>query len=197
MLTHGAGSDCNAPLLVAVAAALTGRGLAVLRCDLPYRQARRHGPPRPAQAALDREGLDRAVGALRETGAEVVYLGGTSYGGRQASMLAAQKPGLAGALLLISYPLHPPGRPAQLRTAHFAALSTPALFAHGSDDPFGSLDEMEAARALIPARTALLAIDGAGHGLGSRGRAARPSGALVDRVAGAFIDFTKETAHHR
>ena len=73
------------------------------------------------------------------------------------------------------------------------ALSTPALFAHGSDDPFGSLDEIEAARALIPARTALLAIDGAGHGLGPAAAPPRPVGGVVDRVADAFLDFTKET----
>jgi predicted alpha/beta-hydrolase family hydrolase len=80
-------------------------------------------------------------------------------------MLAAGKPGLADALLLLSYPLHPPQKPAQLRTAHFPQLRTPALFVHGERDPFGSLEEMRAAIALIPAVTKLMAIEKAGHDL--------------------------------
>ena len=94
-----------------------------------------------------------------------VSLGGHSYGGRQASMLVAEDETIADALLLLSYPLHPPDKPQQLRTAHFANLRTPALFVHGSRDPFGSLDEMRAALSLIPTYTELVAIEGAGHDL--------------------------------
>ena len=71
-----------------------------------------------------------------------IFLGGHSYGGRQASMLCAAEPGLVDALLLLSYPLHPPQRPAELRTAHFPALRTPALFVSGVRDGFGSIDEL-------------------------------------------------------
>jgi len=81
-------------------------------------------------------------------------------------MLAAEEPALADALLLLSYPLHPPRKPDQLRTAHFAKLETPALFVHGTRDPFGSLDELKIALSLIPAATHLLEIEGAGHELG-------------------------------
>jgi predicted alpha/beta-hydrolase family hydrolase len=88
-------------------------------------------------------------------------------------MLAAEQPDLAGALLLLSYPLHPPGRPENLRTAHFPRLSTPAVFVHGTRDPFGSIDEMRAALDLIPAPHELIAIDGAGHDLKSKGSAAQ------------------------
>ena len=80
-------------------------------------------------------------------------------------MLAADKPGLVDYLLLISYPLHPPQRPAELRTGHFPSLETPALFVHGVRDGFGTLDEMTAALQLIPARTELLPIASAGHEL--------------------------------
>jgi uncharacterized protein len=82
-----------------------------------------------------------------------MFLGGHSYGGRQASMLAAEEPDLAAGLLLLSYPLHPPRRPARLRTAHFPKLTTPALFVHGTRDPFGSMDEMRAAVDSSPGRT--------------------------------------------
>ena len=91
------------------------------------------------------------------------------------------------ALLLLAYPLHPPRRPSALRTAHFAELRTPALFVHGSRDPFGSLDELEAARQLIPARTALLAVEGAGHDL--RGGRAGRAGSVAVTVAEAFVRF--------
>ena len=80
-------------------------------------------------------------------------------------MLAASDPDVAQGLLLLSYPLHPPRRPDQLRTAHLPTLATPAVFVHGSRDPFGTIDEMRAALALIPARTAMVEIEGAGHDL--------------------------------
>ena len=72
---------------------------------------------------------------------------------------------MADALLLLSYPLHPPRKPEQMRTAHFGQLRTPAFFVHGSRDPFGSVEEMRAAVAMIPARTELMIVEGAPHGL--------------------------------
>jgi len=197
VLTHGAGGDARAPLLFALASAFAQAGLTVLRCDLPFRQERRKGPPSPATAARDREGLGRAVSEVRRIVPGRVFLGGQSYGGRQASMLSADDPGIAQALLLLSYPLHPPGRARDLRTAHFARLRTPTLFAHGSLDPFGSLDEVEVARALIPAATALIAIEGAGHGLGRGSRAPQPAADTVARVAEAFRAFVQAQAIHR
>lgn len=165
VLTHGAGSNCETPLLVAVATALSDAGFCVLRCDLPFRQARRSGPPRPGDAAADRDGLRQAAKLLRGLTSGDLYLGGHSYGGRQASMLAAEAPELAQGLLMLSYPLHPPNKPAQLRTAHFPSLRTPAVFVHGSTDPFGALPEMEAALALIPAVKRMIVVAGAGHDL--------------------------------
>lgn len=103
--------------------------------------------------------------ALRGLAPGHVYLGGHSYGGRQASILASEDPELAAALLLLSYPLHPPRRPGDLRTAHFPTLRTPALFIHGTNDPFGAPDEMRLALALIPARHELVLLEGAGHDL--------------------------------
>ena len=123
----------------------------MLRCDLPFRQRRATGPPSPSTAAADREGLRRAVEAMRELVPGQVFLGGQSYGGRQATMLAADEPEVAAALLLFSYPLHPPGKPDRLRTEHFPRLRVPAVFVQGSADPFGSLAELRSAVALIPA----------------------------------------------
>jgi uncharacterized protein len=169
VLTHGAGGNCNAPLLVAAAAAFAAAGLSVLRCDLPFRQRRPIGPPSPSTAAADRAGLKSAVAALRELIPGPVLLAGQSYGGRQATMLAADEPDLAAGLLLFSYPLHPPGKPDRLRIEHFPRIEVPAVFVQGSADPFGGAEELKSALALIPAATRLIAIDGAGHDL-KRGR---------------------------
>lgn len=173
VLAHGAGSNAQAPLLVAVAEAFSTTGFTVLRCDLPYRQSRSFGPPGPGDAARDRAGLRNALAALtNELGAPgKIYLGGHSYGGRQASMLCTEQPDLVAGLLLMSYPLHPPRKPEQQRTQHLPDLRTPTLFVHGTRDPFGSIEELQQAMKMIPARTKLLKIEGAGHDLGFKGKA--------------------------
>ena len=179
ILTHGAGGNAQAPLLRALADTFSAAGVTVLRCDLPYRQARSFGPPGPADAARDRAGLKNAVVVLRtildfarnqEKEKRNIFLGGHSYGGRQSSMLCAQEPELVSGLLLLSYPLHPPRRPEQQRTQHLPDLHTPTLFVHGSRDPFGSTEQLERALKMIPARTKLITIEGAGHDLGFKGK---------------------------
>jgi uncharacterized protein len=169
VLTHGAGGNAEAPLLAAAANAFAAAGFTVLRCDLSFRQKRPKGPPSPASAAADRDGLHRAAEAMRRLVEGPIVLGGQSYGGRQASLLAAEKPRVAAALLLLSYPLHPPGKPEQLRMQHFARLRLPCLFVQGTSDPFGSPAELRAAVARIPAPTRIIAVEGAGHDL-KRGR---------------------------
>jgi uncharacterized protein len=165
VFTHGAGADCQSKLLVEMSNALAESGFAVLRFDLPFRRERPHGPPSPSGAARDRDGLRRAVSIMREQKHSHVYLGGHSYGGRQATMLASEEPGLADGLLLLSYPLHPPRKPSQLRTSHFQKLITPAFFVHGTRDPFGTIAEMKSALQLIRGSHAMLEVDGAGHDL--------------------------------
>ncbi len=168
VLTHGAGSNCEAPLLAGIARALAEVGVMVLRCDLPFRQERPKGPPRPASAERDREGLRRAAAVLRKFTSAEIWIGGQSYGGRQASMLVAADTSVCSGLFLLSYPLHLPGKPEQPRTAHLPAISVPTLFVHGASDPFGSAGEIRAAAALVPARTEVRLIEGAGHDLGGK-----------------------------
>jgi uncharacterized protein len=98
-------------------------------------------------------------------------MGGHSYGGRQSSMLCAEMPELVAGLLLLSYPLHPIRKPEELRTQHLPSLRTPALFVHGTRDPFGTIAELEPAIEMIPARTKLVEVQGAGHDLGFKGKA--------------------------
>lgn len=189
MLTHGAGANAQSPLLIALAEIFSVEGIAVLRCNLPYRQVRSFGPPGPGDAARDRAGLKNAIAALKKMAAARIFLGGHSYGGRQGSMLCAEEPELAAGLLLLSYPLHPPRRPEQQRTQHLPDLHTPALFVQGTRDPFGSIAEIEQALKMIPARTKLLPVEGAGHDLGFKGKAKVAS--LPKEIVLAFDAFMR------
>jgi predicted alpha/beta-hydrolase family hydrolase len=164
-LTHGAGSNCQSPLLARLARDFAEAGVLVLRYDLPFRRQRLKGPPFPAGAARDRAGIVLAVNALRQLAGGQVFAGGHSYGGRQTAMAASEQPGMADGLLLLSYPLHPPAKPEQMRTAFFPDLRTPALFVHGTNDPFGSLEELSTAVKLIDAPIELIPVEKAGHDL--------------------------------
>ncbi len=187
ILSHGAGSNAQAPLLIALAEAFAESGFTVLRSDLPYRQLRPHGPPGPGDAGRDREGLKNAVAAIRKLASGRVFLGGHSYGGRQATMLCAAEPDLVDGLLLLSYPLHPPRKPEQLRTQHLPNLRTASLFVSGTRDPFGTIEEISQALKLIPARTRLLSIDGAGHDLNFK--SGKKTGGAVSPVPLILADF--------
>jgi len=171
VLTHGAGGNAQAPLLRALAETFAAAGFTVLRCNLPYRQARSVGPPGRGDAARDRAGLKIAISAMRSMVTGRIFLAGHSYGGRQSSMLCAEEPDLVSGLLLLSYPLHPQRRREQQRTQHLPDLRTPTLFVHGTRDPFGSIEDLQRAIKMIPAKTKLLTIEGAGHDLGFKGKA--------------------------
>ncbi len=190
ILTHGAGSNCNAPLLVAISETFAGHGYVVLRCDLPFRQERRTGPPFPGNAERDRAGLRNAVAVLRKNVPGRILLGGHSYGGRQATMLCAAEPDLVSGLLLLSYPLHPPRKPEQLRIQHLPHLRTPSLFVHGTRDPFGGIEEMTNALELIPAKTELLKVEGAGHDLGFKGKTEQKD--LPGKIALRTLEFFED-----
>jgi predicted alpha/beta-hydrolase family hydrolase len=187
VLTHGAGANCQSKLLTAVANAFADAGYLTLRCDLPFRQSRPHGPPFPAMAARDREALRRAVEILWPKTSGRVFLGGHSYGGRQATMLAAEYPQLVAGLILLSYPLHPPRKPTELRTAHFPKLSTSALFVHGSRDPFGSHEELRSALKLMPGQNSLFEVEGGGHDLLGK----KANNDLPVKIVEAFQRFFK------
>jgi predicted alpha/beta-hydrolase family hydrolase len=191
VLTHGAGSNAQAPLLIALAETFSASGFTVLRCDLPYRQSRSFGPPGPGDAARDRAGLKNALASMNKFSARL-FLGGHSYGGRQSSMLAAEDPSLVATLLLLSYPLHPPRKPDQQRTQHLPDLRTPALFVSGTRDPFGSIAELTRALKMIPATTNLLAIEGAGHDLGFKGKAKQEE--LPRRIFSEFTKFVEQSS---
>ncbi len=175
-LWPGAGSSSDHPSLVAIAEAL--EPLPVARFDFPYRREGRRAPDRANKLIAS---LRADVAELCErlgTTPEHVVLGGRSMGGRMCSMAVAGATGAtargadrfeaplpAAGLVLLGYPLHPPGRPERLRIEHLPAVSVPTLLVQGDRDPFGTPDEMDAARALIAGPVTSVTIPGARHEL--------------------------------
>jgi predicted alpha/beta-hydrolase family hydrolase len=167
VLTHGAGGSKESPLLIRLCDEWARRGFVAVRYDLPYRRRRPKGPP-SGSAAGDRAGTAEAVQLVRRLTDGPVLAGGHSYGGRQTSMAVADDDVTVDVLTLFSYPLHPPGKPERARTEHLPRISVPTVFTHGTADPFGTLDELRPAAALIPAPTAIVEVTGARHDLGSK-----------------------------
>lgn len=162
LLTHGAGANADSPLLLQLDRDLTAAGLTVVRHTLAFRRKRPKGPPGRGDDLADRAGLAAAIADLP---AERIVIGGHSYGGRQCSVLLAEQPHLAAGLITLAYPLHPPGKPQQLRTAHFPLLQKPMLAVMGDRDEFATVDEMTQAISAIPAPVTLCVKPGLGHSL--------------------------------
>lgn len=157
LLAHGAGAPMTSPMLTAIATTLAARGIRVVRFEFPYMEQRKKGPPDRQPVLLERW---RRVVEEHGGGGRVV-IGGTSMGGRMASMIADEVG--ARALVCFSYPWHPPGKPEAPRTAHLAALLTRTLILQGTRDPFGSPEEV-AGYQLSP-RIRVEWIDGGDHSL--------------------------------
>src|SRR5215216_2376395 len=162
LLAPGAASNRDNPSLRAIEQAVAP--MPVARMDFPYRKAGRRAPDRPpVLLAAVQEEADALVKEARIRPGRLA-LGGRSMGGRICSMAVAE--GLpAAALVLISYPLHPPGKPENLRVEHLARLTVPCLFISGTRDPFGTPDELTRGTATIPGPVTQEWIDGAGHEL--------------------------------
>jgi predicted alpha/beta-hydrolase family hydrolase len=179
LLTHGAGSDRNHRLSLALEEALE---LPVRRMDFPYRKAGRKGPPDRApkliaEVVTEAEEFAAELGV----GCDQLVLGGRSMGGRMCSMAVAE--GLSAlALVLLSYPLHPPKKPEKLRIEHFPQIEIPSIFVNGDRDPFGTPEEMEREMAAIPGPTTMYWLEGQRHD-------PKPTfDAEIIEVVGQFLD---------
>jgi predicted alpha/beta-hydrolase family hydrolase len=178
LLFPGAGSSAANPSLVAIEEAVAP--LPVARRDFPYRREGRRAPDRPPKLLAC---VVEEAGLLAESAGvapERIVLGGRSMGGRMCSMAVAD--GLpAAALVLIAYPLHPPGKPDNLRIEHLPKLDLPVLFVSGTKDPFGSPKELEHHAKAIPGPVTHVWIEGKGHDL--KGADARLAEVVRDWVA--------------
>jgi predicted alpha/beta-hydrolase family hydrolase len=183
LLAPGASAGRDSPALRAIEAAVSAPplGLPVARMDFPYRRAGRRAPDRQPVlvAAVVEEAA--ALAAAAGVAPERLVLGGRSMGGRMCSLAVAEGLPACG-LALVSYPLHPPGKPAQLRTDHFPRLHVPCLFVSGTRDSFATPAELEAATAAIPGPVTHVWIEGGDHGL--RRRDAEAAAAVAAWLAG-------------
>jgi predicted alpha/beta-hydrolase family hydrolase len=181
LLFPGAGSSSQHSSLIAIQGAVAP--LQVVRADFPYRKLGRRAPDRPPvllQAVAD-EATAMGPGPL--------VLGGRSMGGRICSMAVADGSVAAVGLVLISYPLHPPGKPDRLRVEHLPSLHVPCLFVHGTKDPFGSPDELQQWTATIPGPVTHVFVQGKGHDL--KGADALIASTVSEWLAGAVTGATK------
>ena len=176
-LTHSAGGTYETPALVAYAEAMAARGTQVVRFNLPYVEA---GKKTPGPQARDEACWRDVADALRPR-AKRLLLGGRSYGGRMATHVVADGVTCAG-LVLLAYPLHPPGKPERLRTAHLERIMAPMLFLQGTRDPFADPTLLARALAQLPGATRHR-LEGGDHGHKVAGR-------TVAEVAAELADAT-------
>lgn len=189
VLAHGAGNDMTNPLLVAIADALAEHGFPTVRFNFPYKERGGRVPdPAPVleacfRAVLAQVRADRALDARR------LIIGGKSMGGRMASHLAAAGEAVDG-LLFLGYPLHPAGRPTQLRAAHLERITVPMLFLAGTRDALCRLDLLRVALERVP-RATLHVVDDADHSFAVRRRSGRDPAAVRDEIVDASVTWLR------
>ncbi len=170
ILAHGAGAGQRHPFIAGVARQLAKAGVDVWTFDFPYMEQKRRAPDR---APVLEDCFRQVIAFARESAGapEALFIGGKSMGGRIATHLAAQADQLAGVFAL-GYPLHPPGKPEQLRTAHLGSIRVPVLIVQGERDAFGTPAELGQAIGAMKARVTLEVVEGGDHSLATRGRSA-------------------------
>lgn len=190
VVAHGAGAGMEHPFLRGFADALNSEGVSTLRFNFPYREAGRKFPDRPPAAiAAWRAAMDEAkrLGAGHgDTGP--VWAAGKSFGGRMASMAAAEGMPAAG-LIYLGYPLHPPGKPEKIRDEHLYGITLPMLFLQGTRDTFATGELLEDVVSRIGAGAELQWIDGGDHSfaVAGRKRSADETGASLAGMVAGFI----------
>ena len=191
ILAHGAGAGQTHPFMVACARGLVARGVDVITFDFPYMRERRRAPDKaPVLESSFREVIDSA---RRSDPGAALFIGGKSMGGRIATHLAAQGiEGVAG-IVALGYPLHPPGKPGQLRDAHLPEIRLPVLIVQGERDAFGTPEELKPVLARMTADVTLHVVRRADHSLSVRGRSPQSHDEVLD-VIGAWMSTTAARA---
>ncbi len=185
----GAGSNIHDPFGVHVARELSARGIAVVRFQFPYQEAGKRVPDRtPVLEATWRAVIDAVRPEVGRLAA-----GGRSMGGRIASQVVAQGVQVD-ALVLFAYPLHPPGRPEQIRDAHLPEIRVPTLFCSGTNDAFASADELRAAAAKVP-HSAVHLMEAADHGFAAPKASGRTRQEVWDEAVTALLDWLLKLPH--
>ncbi len=202
LLAHGAGADMNAATLTTVADALADAKVPSLRFNFPYRAAGRRAPDRPpVLAAAVREAAWELARRTKLPPGRLV-LGGRSMGGRICSMVAAEVDADAEAgggavanalgLVLLGYPLHPPGRADKLRVEHFARLRLPALFVSGTRDAFGTPAELKRETKRYKGPVSFHWVETGDHGFKPLKSSGLTAGGVLAEVAEAVVQFVTQ-----
>ena len=185
VFAHGAGAGQHHPFMAGVARAIAAHGIDVVTFDFPYKRLQKSAPDRPP--VLEQSFREAVDAAGRWSRASRLFIGGKSMGGRIATHLAGQNlEGLAG-VVCFGYPLHPPGKPDQLRVAHLASIAAPLLVIQGERDAFGTPEELRPHLDAMKAEVRLHVVDRADHSLAVRGRAPAETYAALATVAADFI----------
>jgi predicted alpha/beta-hydrolase family hydrolase len=193
VLAHGAGASQRHPFMTACATGLAARGVSVVTFDFPYMHQKRKVPDKTPvlercfAAVIDAVGRgDTGVAA-----ASGIFIGGKSMGGRIATYLAAQRRADVAGVLALGYPLHPPGRPDQPRTAHLRDMRMPLLIVQGERDAFGTPAELEPVIKTMTAPVTLHVVAGGDHSLSVRGR---PPDDVYREVLDRVAEWMKSSA---
>jgi len=192
VLAHGAGADQRHRVMVALARGIAADGVGVTTFNFPYTEQRRKSPDRAPVLLETWRAVVTDVAA--RVGAVRLVVGGKSMGGRMASMaLADPDAPLAhvSGLVLLGYPLHPPGRPEQLRTAHLPLIQVPILLVHGTRDAFGTREEIEPVFRSLPTRVDFEFIEGGDHGFAVPRSRALDEAAVLNGIAGRVASWVR------
>ena len=185
VFAHGAGAGQHHPFMAGVSKALAAHGIDVVTFDFPYKRLQKSAPDRPP--VLEQSFREVVDAARRWSQAPRLFIGGKSMGGRIATHLAAQGLESLSGVVCFGYPLHPPGKPQQLRIAHLPSVTAPMLVIQGERDAFGTPDELRPHLEAMKAEVRLHVIPRADHSLTVRGRAASATYSELADIAAAFI----------
>jgi len=193
LLAHGAGADMRAAALTVVADALAGERIPSLRFDFPYRQAGRRAPDRPPVLLAAVRAAAAELARRTNLPPERLVLGGRSMGGRICSMAVADDadPLPALGLVLLGYPLHPPGKPERLRVEHFPSIVVPVLFVSGTRDAFAAPDELERHAEQIKGPVRFWWLETADHGFKPLKASGLTPAAALAAAAEAVVGFVQ------
>jgi len=185
VFAHGAGAGQHHPFMAGVSRGLAARGIDVLTFDFPYKRLQKSAPDRPP--VLEQSFRDAVAAARKWSRAERLFIGGKSMGGRIATHLAAQGLDALSGVVCFGYPLHPPGKPEQLRTSHLPSITVPVLVIQGERDAFGTPAELRPHLEAMPADVRLHVIARGDHSLSVRGKTPAETQSELAEIAAAFI----------
>ena len=185
VFAHGAGAGQHHPFMAGVSRGLAARGVDVVTFDFPYKRLQKSAPDRPP--VLEQSFRDAVAAARKWSTADRLFIGGKSMGGRIATHLAAQGLESLSGVVCFGYPLHPPGKPQQLRIEHLPSITVPVLVIQGERDSFGTPDELRPHLDAVNAEVRLHVITRGDHSLSVRGKPPAETQSELAEIAAAFI----------